>query len=400
MIADRLLVVLRERLGFVVTKWAIARIAAFAAVALVIVSLVVPARPGDIAKAPYNAALATRNTRNVTLPLGDTRGFQATSRPGAFKIAWIGGSETLGVGRGHHAFIPRLVTDKIGSVDGKKVSTDIYFLNAIRLTDELAALSSAVETKPDMVVISLNPVWVLNDLAAQQWGYLDGILARHSVWPPSRWPVAASLVSPGDVGWKALSRLSPAAIGDRFNWGVDLADKTSSLSFLDAVHGATPPTLTGLGQLALSRPVDFWFSHFHATTNGTGLKGTQFGILEREVKSQSSFNRKVLQEMFAMLRRAGVDAYFYVPPIDPDVYNQPTGTKYINEIRKMLASATEGQTTRHVRFDPRGLQDRVPKTKYEDIVHVLNGTPEAGVLSRDICALLVASGRKPGCEGP
>ena len=71
-------------------------------------------------------------------------------------------------------------------MDGKRVSTDIYYLNAIRLADELAALSTALAAKPDLVVVSLNPVWVMNDLAVQQWGYLDGELARHSAWPPSR----------------------------------------------------------------------------------------------------------------------------------------------------------------------------------------------------------------------
>src|SRR6478609_485450 len=199
MIADRWLAALRERMGFVVTTWSLVRIGLVAVVGLVVAGLVIPSHPADLADSPYSA-LATQNTRNVSLPFGDTRGFQPTSPSHAFRVAWVGGSETLSVGKGHRGFIADLVGDRLGQVDGKNVSTDVFYLDAIRLADELAGLSAAIDSKPDVVVISLNPVWVLNDLAAQQWGYLDGTLARHSTWPPSRWPVAASFVSPGDVG--------------------------------------------------------------------------------------------------------------------------------------------------------------------------------------------------------
>lgn len=399
MISDRLLAFLRERLGFVTTTGSIVRIAVFAVAGLVIASLVLPARPGSVTTAPYNNVLATRNTRNVALPLGDTRGFMPTSRPNTFRVAWIGGSETQAVGSKTRAFIPRLVTDQIKTVDKMSVSTDIYYLNAIRLVDQLAGLSAALAAKPDLVVVSLNPVWVMNDVAVQQWGYLNGTLAQHSAWPRSRWPVAASLVSPGDAGWKVLSRLSPSAVGDRFEWGVDLANATVDLTFLDAVKQASSPSQTGLQKLALLRPVDFWFSHFNRSNKGTSVAAKQLGILQREVASNSSFNRKVVQEMFEMVRHAGVDAYFYMPPIDPTVYAEPDAQAYIAQVRTMLTAATEGRTNDRVRFDPQGLQDRVPPTTFHDIVHVLNGKPEATVLSRDLCALLVSRGKEPGCEG-
>ncbi len=400
MISDRLLAWLQERLGYAATKWSIVRIAAVAVAGLLLASLVVPPRPGDLAATPYNAQLGTDTTRNVALPLGDTRGFAPTQRPGDYQIAWIGGSETMAVGSKTRAFIPQLVTDQIKTVDGRPVSTDIYYLNAVRLADELAALSSALAAKPDLVVVTLNPVWVMNDLAVQQWGYLDQTLLQRSIWPPSRWPVAASLVSPGDVGWKGLSWLSPRAVGERLPWGVDLADQTDALAFLEPVQGGvSSEPATGLQQLAERRPVDFWFSQFKPSNQGTSLAARQLGILERQVASTSSFNRTVLQQMFEMVSRAGVDAYFYMPPIDPTVYVEPDAQRYIAEVRSMLAAASVGRTGGRIVFDPQGLQDRVPPTRYRDIVHVLNGEPEATVLTEDLCALLVARGKQPGCEG-
>ncbi|MFC7594733.1 hypothetical protein ACFQU3_05395 [Terrabacter sp. GCM10028922] len=400
MLADRFLAFLHDRVGFVVTRWSVLRIAVVAAAALVAGAVAVPAQPGDRDDSPYNNVLATSRVRNVALPLGDPRGFDATASKGDFRVAWIGGSETMAVGAKTRAFIPGLVSERIGTVDGKELSTDLYYLNAIRLADELSALSTALSSRPDLVVISLNPVWVLNDLAVQQWSYLDGNLARGSLWPPSRWPVAASLVSPGDVGWRALSTVSPSLVGDRFEWGVDIAAQTAPWTFLDVVKPKRTPAPTGLAKLATRRPVDFWFSYFEPTNPGTSLTVRQLGIMEREIASRSSINRAVLRQMFEMVRSAGVDAYFYVHPIDPKVYAEPDARRYVASLRAALTEAAAGQTTERLVFDPQGLQDRVAPSAYRDIAHVLDGTNEAEVLARDLCALLVTTGRQPLCEAP
>lgn len=398
MISDRLLDWLAVRVGFDVTRWSVLRIAVVAVAALIVASAVLPARPGDVRLAPYNAALASKNVRNVALPLGDTRGFKPSRSSSAFRVAWIGGSETMAVGAGRQAFIPRLVTERIRTVDGRRVSTDIYYLNAIRLADELAALSTALASQPDLVVVSLNPVWVMNDLAVQQWGYLDGELAQHSAWPPRRWPVAASLVSPGDVGWKLLSGVSPDGIGDRYDWGVDVAQRTEGLTFLDPVPGGEAPPATGLTALGQQRPVDFFFHRFRPSDAPTTLTTQQLAILERQAASRSGFNEAVLEQMLDMVRTAGVEAYFYVHPISPEVYAEPAAQGYVADLRTRLAQVSDGRTDQRVRLDPRGLQDRVPTTPYRDIVHVRDGRPEATVLARDLCDLLTANGRRPGCE--
>lgn len=399
-LADRFLAFLRRRIGFVPTGWSLVRITLVVIVALFVAGFIVSPRPGNLSTAPYNKAFASTEVRNVALPLGDPRGFDPTPNGNSFKIAWIGGSETLGVGPKTGAFIPRLVSEQIGSVKGKKVSTDIYFLNAIRVADELAALSSALASKPDLVVISLNPVWVLNDVAAQQWSYLDGALARQSVWPPSRWVVGASLLSPGDVGWQVLSAVSPPLISDRFEWGRDVAEQTSGLSFLDVVMDAQPPPPTELGRLASRRPVDFWFSRFKASHPGTSLPEQQLSLLEREIASPSELNDAVVRQMFEMVRSAGVDTYVYVHAIDPKVYAKPDAKRYISQLRAKLAELTKGETSAHIVFDPEGLQDRVAPTKYRDIVHVRDGRNEAAVLTTDLCALLRSMGRQPTCGAP
>ncbi len=397
--ADQLLARLQRLVGYVPTAWSLVRIACFAAVGLLVSTLVVPAHPGDNSVSPYNRVNGADHSRVVSLPLGDTRGFRPTNHRRAFRVAWIGGSEMVGVKPGQRAVVPGLVNDRIGSVDGRRTTTDIYFLNAIRLADELAAVKRAIASKPDMVVISLNPVWVLNDLAVQQWSYLDGLIARGSVWPPSSWPVAASLVSPGDLGWRALSGVSDA-VNDRLYWGTKLTEKTSHISFLDKVEGGKEPALTDLGELALRRPVDFWHEHYSAPPRDSSLIEKQLSILHRGVSSESSLNNRVLQEMFATARRAGVDTYVYMPAIAPQVFAEPQGTRDVRKLQQLLAETTEGETNSRVVFDPKGLQDRVPPVPYKDIIHKFDPIPEVEVLTGDLCALLERRGHQTGCEAP
>ncbi len=396
MIADRLLDRL-GRLGYAATAWSLVRIACVVAVSLVLVSLALGRHPGELTS-PWNKVNGTNKSHVVSLTLGDTRGYRPTASPNSFRIAWIGGSEVLGVAPRKASIIPGLVNNRIKTVDGRRTNTDVYFQNAMRLADQLASLERALATKPDLVVVSLNPVWVLNDLAVQQWGYLDGMLAKGSLWPPSSWPVAASLVSPGDAGWRGLSSVV-GVVADRLHWGTEMTEKTSKLSFLHQVKGGAEPAPTGLGQLALRRPVDFWHQHYGGVPPDASLMQKQLSILHRGVNSESSLNARIVQQMLDMVRRAGVEAYFYVPAIAPDVYADPDGARYINQLRDQLADVAKGHTSEKVRFDTQGLQDRVPPTKYKDIVHKLDPGPEVDVLTGDLCRLLEDTDHRTGCEG-
>ncbi|WP_027863226.1 hypothetical protein [Marmoricola sp. URHB0036] len=398
MIADRLLARLRGLVGYAPSAWSLVRILCFTLLGLLVISLVVPYKPGELIS-PWNRVRGTDHSHVVSLQLGDTRGYAPAAPPGSYRIAWIGGSEILGVRPRHQSIIPGRVNDRIHAVDGKRPATDVYFQNAMRLADELSSLHRALASKPDLVVVSLNPVWVLNDLGVQQWGYMDGLLARGSVWPPSDWPVAASLVSPGDVGWKGLSSLF-GSIDDRLYWGTKLTEKTADLSFLDKVAKGVEPAPTGLGLLGLRRPVDFWQEKYGGVPASAPVDTKQLSVLQRGVRSKSSINVEVLRAMFAAVRRAGVKAYFYVPPISPKFYARPDGKKAIEELRSQLVDATKGQTTSKVLFDPQGLQDRVRPTIYKDIVHKLNPDPEIRVLTGDLCKLIAMGGHTTKCEKP
>lgn len=401
MIADRLLAVLWGRTGFRVTRWSLVRIACVTALTLAVSVVVVPDNRGDLGEDAryYNQFADPAHTRVVSLELGDPRGFCAEPHSDRFRTAWIGGSELIGVDPEGREVVPSLVTERIRSVDGRRPATDVYFLNAIRLADQLAALKQALTTEPDLVVVSLNPVWVLNDLAAQQWSYLDAVLARGTFWPPSSWPVAASLLSPGDFGWRALASVS-TVIEDRLHWGTQLGEKTDGLSVLHPIPGRKERPPVGLGVLAATRPVDFWARHYEPVPAGANVADQQLNLFARGLRSPSGLMERILREMFASARRAHVDAYFYLPAISPELYAAPDGRRYVTELQRRLAEITRTETNDRVVFDANGLQNRVPATPYNDIIHKLDPRPEAGVLSADLCSFLERRGHRAECEQP
>ena len=353
MIADRLLTRLRSLVGYVPSAWSLVRILCFTLLGLLVISLVVPYKPGELIS-PWNKVKGTNRSHIVSLQLGDTRGYAPAAPPGSYRIAWVGGSEILGVRPRHQSIIPGLVNNRINEVDGKRTATDVYFQNAMRLADELSSLHRALASKPDLVVVSLNPVWVLNDLAVQQWGYLDGLLARGSVWPPSDWPVAASLVSPGDVGWKGLSTLF-GSIDDRLYWGTKLTEKTADLSFLDKVAEGVEPAPTGLG------------------ASGCGDRSTSCGEVPRAVpahralldtSSSAVLQRGVHSKSASTCRCCRTCSTPCVAPASTPTstcrrsrrgLREPDGRKAIEaSCAQLLADATQGQTSEQGALRPAG----------------------------------------------
>ena len=146
--------------------------------------------------------------------------------------------------------------------------------------------------------------------------------------------------------------------------------------------------------------MNFWQEHDGAPRDTMSGKELRLRLLRRGVISESSFNVRTLQEMFATARRSGVDTYFYLPAIAPEAYADPQGAEDVEELRKQLADATKGETNSRVAFDPQGLQDRVPPTPYKDFIHKLDPDPEVKVLTGDLCALLERRGHETGCEAP
>ena len=226
-IADRLLARLRSLVGYVPTAWSLVRIAVLHAARAAghLAGRALPARRADqpVEQGQGHRPLPRRQPAargHPRLRAGRTarllphrldRWFGDPRRPAAAPVDHPGAGQR---------------PDRRGRRQARRPPTSTSRTRCGSPTS-CPRCTAALASKPDLVVVSLNPVWVLNDLAVQQWGYLDGLLARGSVWPPSqlaRCRVAGE--SRATSGWKGLSAPVRRRSTTATYWGAELTEKT------------------------------------------------------------------------------------------------------------------------------------------------------------------------------
>ncbi len=202
------------------------------------------------AVSPYNRFNGTEHSRIVSLPLGDTRGFRPTDhRASRYRSPGSAGRRCSASGRGDRPCVHPgwSTTGSARSTGGVSRPTSTSSTRSGSPTS-WRRLHRAARREAGPGGGQPQP-----GLGAQRPGRPAVGLSRRparprSVWPPSSWPVAASLVSPGDVGWKALSSVS-GAVNDRLLLG-DEAHRADGRPVVPGQGGraATEPPSDGPGQ--------------------------------------------------------------------------------------------------------------------------------------------------------
>jgi hypothetical protein len=299
------------------TKWSFVRIHLWTLTFLVVISLLAPSKTGTLALPPTNADAPVRS---LALGLNDQRAF-APSPFGKdrFRIAWITGSEgeVLRQGLTQGQFLASSATQSLPEIDGRKVAGEVYYFPAMRLADAYFALLDAIKTKPDMIVMSLNPVWTLDPIATQQWTQLDPKAARQLLTKPNAWPIGASLLSPSDLMWGIASELQP--IKDRSSYSDDIHSLVDDLGPLDRsdLARATGAQQQSLYQQILSRPPpNFWFPYrLHLTDRVPNARGWARWIAQSNT-GENALNKMLLRATATALRDSKIPSYVYLAQIN------------------------------------------------------------------------------------
>jgi hypothetical protein len=380
------------------------RIVAWTLVGLLVIGTVVRApavRPG----AAYNKKIKTTWVRDVTLDKNDPRGFKTRKDRKAFTIAWIGPSTLQNISPERYSFIPADVRERIPEVNGRPVKIDMYFLSGARVMDLYAATANALATKPDMVMVDLNPIWLFNDTAITSWTNLNGVTFRHLVGDPASWPLIAAFDQPQDVVLGLAGAKLPA-IGDRWSYAQKLREELTHLSALDIPSPAPTPTAKAdpksLAAVAtMSAPLDFW-QLFRPPADPRSDRATrQLGLLRQSRPDGSVLNDLVVDRLLAALAGAGVPAIAYVPPVSPELFQAPGADEALSRIEQHLAelAAQHRSPTLVVKSEEAGRG--LPPLKFNDLVHLAEDGPFVTYLSDLICGQLLAQRVTTSCvPGP
>lgn len=380
------------------------RILVWVLVGLYLIGALVPAHRVDINKTHYNSLLPARSA--VFDPLvdkNDPRGWIHYKKdPSKFTIAWVGTStmQNVRVGKvGHFSFIPADVRARIPKIDGKQVRVEMYLLEGGRPMDVYNAVSEAIATKPDLIMVDLNPLWVFNDEAVQEWDNLNEAAFPNLVKDPANWDLLAALDSPTDVAL-ALGGSHLSSLSTRWSYAQELRDeldKYSPLNLPGPDPSAKPPT--GLAWIAsLESPLGFWNKYRAKVPTTDTVRQTQLALLKVAAPTGPAMSATIADTMFGALAKSKIPSVAYLSPIDGTALADPKSDAAMTRIETRLQKLADAHKSRTLVVKSESPERFLNGLTFADLAHMTNSTPMVDYLAGLICSQLTSVNPATQCS--
>jgi hypothetical protein len=353
--------------------------------------------------------------QNLRLNITDQRAF-APSGYGKrfFHVAWIFGSEgdvmnePAGVTPGT---IGTYLAKTLPEIGNKRVVVDTYDISSMKLGDLYLTLLDALaaKPKPDLVMLSLNPVWVMNPVALQRWPHLNARAALEIAKRPSQWGLGAALLSPSDLLWGLTeSQLKP--FQERLYWSNRVHRLVDDVGPLDRSQLRSPSAAVRpdrsqivLGQQAIT----FWAAYrLHL------IPHRAFGTL-RQVPvgpdqwarwvnlsnhGDNQLNAALLRAIGADLRASGIPSVVYLAQANRVwLASNPAFAHAVAGVEQQLEGFRGTFDARNVLYQPRALSHFVTDLVYKDETHISGVGTIGPYFASQVCRVLAQVGRGAGC---
>jgi len=355
-----------------------------------VIGLLLPAPKVVLAKNYYNHRLTHLRARDLVLDKNDPRGWQHLKRnPHRFTIAWIGGSTIQKVDPKHPGFVPVDVMRRLPHIDGKPVQINMYLMEASRTFDLFAATADALKTKPDLVVLDLNPIWLFNPNDIQSWTNFNPAAFPSLVTDPGNWPLLSALYSPSDV---ALSLASGhlASIRDRWSYAKKLREAIDKMTPLTEPPPPAPggPKPTGLEYIAtMQEAQNFWNYYRNLPRNIPSPKRYPAALMQAATDG-SSLNDMIVSQMLDMMGDSKIPALAYVSAVDPSTLTDPAVDAALHRIEDHLHAIADDNAARTLLVQWRSGTRLVRGLKFRDMAHMIDDEPMVNELTETICSHL------------
>lgn len=365
------------------------RTLAWVLVGLYLLGLLFPAPKLDVNRTYYNRKMPNTATRDLVVDKNDPRGWVHRKRdPHKFTIAWVGTSTMQNVAPGPYTFIPADVLARIPKIDGKPVRVNMYLFEGGRLMDLYAAIEDALATKPDLVMLDLNPLWLFNDRAIQGWPNLNTAVFNHLLKVPSSWPIVASLYQPSE-GALALASSHLSVLRDRWTYANKLRDMIASMTPIN------PPALpkgpqkrpTGLAFVAtMQTPLSFWNYYRPIAPLGPGPLPLQEALIRGSRTDGSLMNDDILGSLFGSLAASKIPSIAYMPPINPVSLAHPGVDAALKRIEAHTAQIAGEHKAKTLLVKSQSAIRVLHGLQFKDIAHMTYSTPMVDYLTNLICS--------------
>lgn len=389
---------LRDRFGVTGSVASLVRIHLWIFVGLLAIAAIKPPPAHDQERSSYNLRIASSRVREIGADRNDWRGFHRSSADDSvFRIGWVGGSSLQSIGEGYYEFLPELVRERMPEIDGRPVDIDIYFLSGIRIFDEYVAVLDAIENDVDMLVVTLNPLWVFNDEAIQGWQNLNPTAAALLVDKPASWPLAAALLTPSDVLQGLTGGLFDATT-DRWSYAAVVRDRLDGFTVLDRSVAPEPDEPTELGRIAkMQVPVIFWGEQRDDRPPGLTPFEAQAALLESADPDGPTWNQHILGWMAAAIVDSKIPAFVYLAPVASESLAEPEVDSAVAGIESHLGEYGDDFDAPSVRFDPLSIGRDLPPIQFNDLIHVGEAPALADYVAGLLCDFGEGQGLDPVC---
>lgn len=356
---------------------------------LYLIGLVFPAPKVAFNNTTHNKQLRGTVVRDVILDKNDPRGWKHLKKdPNKFTIAWIGTSTMQTVRPYHHGYVTVDVTKRLPKIDGKPVQVNMYLFDAGRTFDAYAATEDALKTKPDLVLVDLNAVWLFAERAIQGWPNLNSAALPALISDPANWPLVAAMDSPSDAAL-ALAAGHLSSIRDRWSY----AQKATSLINRLAPNqpkidpSAPAPKLSGLGLIAsYQSPLNFWDRYRRQAPKGSSALRQQEGFLLEADTDGSGLTNAIISQMLASLADSKIPSIVYLSAVNPASFKDPGVNSALHRVEVRLRQLADEHRAKTLFVQPQSAIRTVKGLRFKDMVHTTYDPPLVDYLVKMVCS--------------
>lgn len=377
------------------TFWGSVRICVFTSALLVAVVRFMPPHDYPI---PWDNVSEPKNVIMMLREQYDPEGFRRPGdfmHNGAFRIAWVSGSSTQvlyplnvpGVAVETNEFMPMFLTDKLSALVGRKVQIELYVIQAGSILDKYLAIINAIESKPDMLILALNPVYDFSPVVLSWRRNLFATNTRNS-FKNDRFLRMAFIASPSAILGSLASEQCSWLKNRRFYSDVFELKIHSYLKF-EAVVRAPAGLMAKLNNEAHA-PI-FWSRHGRNSSTKSYPLGASFtGIqaaLFRAKGSTDSPAQTVKRWIVEELESTSIPALVYLAPVRYETHTNSVFAPIIASLKENTRQNFSGITNSCVVTD--FSQEFHQTLVFNDEIHLRRSEPMASAMYDILAAFIM-----------
>ena len=353
------------------------------------IGLVLPAPKLAFNSTSHNRQLRGTTTRDLILDKNDPRGWKHLKKdPKKFTIAWIGTSTLQTVKPGHHGYVTVDVTKRLPKIDGKPVQVNLYLFDAGRAFDAYVATEDALRTKPDLIMVDLNAIWLFTERAVQGWPNLNPAALPSLISDPGNWPLIAAMDSPSDAALSlAASHLS--SIRDRWSYAQKanalISHLAPNLPKIDP--SAAAPKLSGLAKIATYQmPLNFWDRYRRQAPRGSSALQQQEGFLLESNTNGSGLTDDIASRLLSSLADSNIPSIVYLSAVNPASFKDPGVDAALHRVETRLQQLADQHRSKNLFVTSRSAIRTVHGLQFKDMVHTTYDPPLVDYLVKMMCS--------------